>query len=252
MAEFLTTRQLQEILHVDRTTIYRMADDGRIPAMKVGSQWRFPRRSIEDWLQTQSPVGTTVEDTSLASGSDLSKLLPAECVQRIQDTFADMLGVMMVVTDLHGDPVLQVSNPCGLFTLAEMSAATRQQCRLEWAALANQPSLQPVLTQGHLGLLHTRALVRVGSEIKAMLVAGGIAPMSWPLSDQQVARLAELLDTTEVVVRQKLAQTYLLTTAEQQQLLAYMQRIADIVAHIMTERLVLFNKLNHIAELSRI
>lgn len=252
MAEFLTTRQLQEILHVDRTTIYRMADDGRIPAMKVGSQWRFPRRSIEGWLQTQSPVGATVDEAPQANGSDLSKLLPAECVQRIQDTFADMLGVMMVVTDLHGEPVLQVSNPCGLFTLAETSATVRQQCRQEWAALANQPSLQPVMTQGHLGLLHTRALVRVGSEIKAMLVAGGIAPQTWPPSDQQVARLAELLDTTEVTVRQKLAQTYLLTAAEQQQLLAYMQRIADIVAHIMTERLVLFNKLNHIAELSRI
>ncbi len=37
MAEFLTTRQLQEILHVDRTTIYRMAEAGRIPAVKVGN-----------------------------------------------------------------------------------------------------------------------------------------------------------------------------------------------------------------------
>jgi excisionase family DNA binding protein len=35
VSEFLTTRQLQEILHVDRTTIYRMADDGRVPAVKV-------------------------------------------------------------------------------------------------------------------------------------------------------------------------------------------------------------------------
>lgn len=252
MAEFLTTRQLQEILHVDRTTIYRMADDGRIPAMKVGSQWRFPRRSIEGWLQTQSPVGATMDEAPQTASSDLSKLLPVECVQRIQDTFADMLGVMMVVTDLHGDPALQVSNPCGLYTLANTSATARHQCRLEWAALANQPSLQPVLTQGHLGLLHTRALVRVGSEIKAMLVAGGIAPLVWPPSDQQVARLTELLDTPEAVVRQRLAETYVLTAAEQQQLLAYMQRIADIMAHIMTERLVLFNKLSHIAELSRI
>ena len=41
-SEFLTTRQLQEILHVDRTTIYRMADDGRVPAVKVGSQSAIP------------------------------------------------------------------------------------------------------------------------------------------------------------------------------------------------------------------
>ena len=252
MTEFLTTRQLQEILHVDRTTIYRMADDGRIPALKVGSQWRFPRRSIEGWLQTQSPVGATVDETPQTNGSDLSKLLPAECVQRIQDVFADILGVMLVVTDLQGEPALQVSHPCGLFALAEKSPAARRQCRQEWAALANQPSLQPTLMQGHLGLLYTRGLVRVGSEIKAMLVVGGITPQQWPPSSQQVARLTELLDAPEAVVRRALAEVYTLTPEAQQNVLAYVQRIADIIAHIMTERNVLFTKLNHIAELSRI
>lgn len=252
MVDFLTTRQLQDILHVDRTTIYRMADDGRIPAVKVGSQWRFSRSSIEGWLKTQSPVGATVDEAPQSNGSDLGKLLPAECVQRIQDTFADMLGVMMVVTDLHGEPVLQVSNPCGLFALAETSAAARQQCRQEWGALANQPSLQPTLLHEHLGLLYTRGLVRVGSEIKAMLVVGGIAPQHWPPSDQQVARLTELLDAPEATVRRALSEVYTLSPEAQQNVLAYVQRIADIIAHIMTERSVLFGKLNHIAELSRI
>ena len=78
MSEFLTTRQLQDILRVDRTTIYRMADDGRIPAVKIGSQWRFPRQSIEGWLKMQSPVGATVQDAPLPNESDLSKLIPIE------------------------------------------------------------------------------------------------------------------------------------------------------------------------------
>jgi len=71
MSDFLTTRQLQEILHVDRTTIYRMADGGRIPAVKVGNQWRFPRRSIEGWLKTQNAVGATVPDVPVQSSSEL-------------------------------------------------------------------------------------------------------------------------------------------------------------------------------------
>jgi hypothetical protein len=37
-----------------------------------------------------------------------------------------------------------------------------------------------------------------------------------------------------------------------QQVLGYVQRIADIVAHIMNERNVLFSKLRNIAELTRI
>ena len=252
MTEYLTTRQLQDILHVDRTTIYRMADDGRIPAVKVGNQWRFSRRSIEEWLKMQSPVGAMVDEAPRAGSSDLDKLLPVECVQKIQDTFADLLGVMIVVTDLQGNPVTQVSHPCSLFALAERSAVARLQCRQEWAALANQPSLQPTLLLGHLGLLYTRALVRVGSEIKAMLVVGGIAPRQWPPDEQQIMRMTEMLDAPEATVRQAMRDAYVLALEEQQEVLAYVQRIADIIAHIMTERSVLFGKLSHIAELSRV
>ena len=47
MTDLLTTKELQAILHVDRTTIYRMAESGRLPAVKVGGQWRFPRQQID-------------------------------------------------------------------------------------------------------------------------------------------------------------------------------------------------------------
>jgi excisionase family DNA binding protein len=252
MSEFLTTRQLQDILHVDRTTIYRMADDGRIPAVKIGSQWRFPRQSIEGWLKTQSPVGATVQDAPLPNESDLSKLIPLECVQRIQDAFADILGVMLVVTDLSGNPITAPSHVCSLFALAERSPAARQQCRQEWAALARQPSLQPTFGRSHLGLLHTRGLVRVGSELKAMLVVGGIAPALWPPEATEVARMAELLDAPEAELRRAMADAFVLNADQKQQVLGYVQRIADIVAHIMNERNILFTKLQNIAELTRI
>lgn len=252
MSEFLTTRQLQNILHVDRTTIYRMADDGRIPAVKVGSQWRFPRQSIEGWLKTQSPVGATVQETALPNESDLSQLIPIECVQRIQDTFADILGVMLVVTDLSGRPVTLPSHPCSLFALAERVPAAQHQCRQEWAALARQPSLQPTFGRSYLGLLHTRGLVRVGSELKAMLVVGGIAPAAWPPEATEVARMAEYLDAPEAEVRQAMADAFILSQEQREQVLGYVQRIADIVAHILNERNVLFTKLRSIAELTRI
>ena len=49
----LTTRQLQDLLQVDRITIYRMLSDGRLQGFKVGGQWRFSRHAIERWLQEQ-------------------------------------------------------------------------------------------------------------------------------------------------------------------------------------------------------
>ena len=102
MADLLTTKELQEILNIDRTTIYRMAESGRVPAVKVGNQWRFPKQQIEAWLQRQAvatlPIGEPLAD---GNGEDW-QLFPQECVQLIQDSFADALGVMILVTDLQG------------------------------------------------------------------------------------------------------------------------------------------------------
>ena len=50
----LTTRELQQLLHVDRSTIYRMAESGQLPAIKVGRQWRFPADRIERWLEERN------------------------------------------------------------------------------------------------------------------------------------------------------------------------------------------------------
>ena len=53
----LTTRDVQQIIRVDKSTIYRMAETGRIPAVKVGRQWRFPEDRLQEWLQN-GPVAT--------------------------------------------------------------------------------------------------------------------------------------------------------------------------------------------------
>ena len=38
--KLLTTRELEELLQLDRVTIYRMVKDGELPALRVGGQWR--------------------------------------------------------------------------------------------------------------------------------------------------------------------------------------------------------------------
>jgi excisionase family DNA binding protein len=257
-AEFLTTRQLQEILHVDRTTIYRMADDGRVPAVKVGNQCRFPRRQIEAWLKTENEA-TVAADAAEAPPSsprgaetDIAKLLPVECVLKIQDTFSDLLGVMLVVTDLEGRPLTPLSGPGGLLRLVQHSHTGQKLCQEDWASLAFGPSVMPALQQGRLGLLQTRGLVRVGAEIKALVIAGGIAPQSWPPDKCETARLAELLDMDEDDLRRQIDQVHHLDETGQKTVVAYVQRVADIIAHIISERNLLFSRLQHIADLSQI
>lgn len=50
----LTIEELAAQLKLSRETIYKMAQKGQIPAIKIGSQWRFDSEEIEIWLKTKS------------------------------------------------------------------------------------------------------------------------------------------------------------------------------------------------------
>jgi excisionase family DNA binding protein len=252
MTDLLTTKELQTILHVDRTTIYRMAESGRLPAVKVGGQWRFPRQQIDGWLRQR--MATPAAHPALENVLDgpAAEIFPLECVQLIQDSFADALGVMVLLTDLDGQPITRPSNPCGLFSAAETSPVARQRCLALWARIASEPSMAPRFVESHLGLLCARGLVRVGSEIKAMLVVGGIAPQHWPPSDQQIDRIAADLELAPDLVREHIDQVHRLDSKGQARVLPFVQRIADIFAHIAQERLDLAGRLQRIAEISRL
>jgi nitrogen PTS system EIIA component len=51
--DVLTIKQLSEYLMVSEKTIYRMLEKGRLPAIRIGAQWRFRQRDIDTWLDEQ-------------------------------------------------------------------------------------------------------------------------------------------------------------------------------------------------------
>ncbi len=54
---FLTTEEVLEYLQVNLRTVYRLIKAGKIPAVRVGRQWRFRKRDIDAWLDAQRPRG---------------------------------------------------------------------------------------------------------------------------------------------------------------------------------------------------
>lgn len=251
MSEMLTTKELQSLLLVDRTTIYRMAESGRLPAIKVGNQWRFPRAQVETWLQRQAKPFVQLANGPEAGVENGAALFPLECVQLIQDSFADALGVMILTTDLAGQPITRPSNACGLFTAADASPVARRRCLELWTRIANDPSLAPRFVESHLGLLCARGLIRADNEIKAMLVVGGIAPQTWPPDDSQIDRMSAELELPADLLRQHIYEVYCVDQQEQARILPFVQRIADIFSHIVQQRLDLGGRLQRIAEISR-
>lgn len=262
MTDLLTTRQVQEMLHVDRTTIYRMVEQGRLPAIRVGKQWRFRRPVIDSWLHGQvvEPETAGLVAMSTASGRTsasakpqsqcLQELLPLACTQLIQDAFADLLGVMMVVTDMDGQPVTQLSNPCGFYAALMQGPDALRQCIHTWQQLAVAPSLSPRFSSSEMGLLCARGLVRVGSALSGMVVVGGIAPAGWPPNPDKCARLAAMFGVDSSVVEANCDAVYYLDSAAQAKTLSAVQRIADIFSYIAEERNVIFSRLQAIAALT--
>ena len=54
MAKLMTVQEVADYLRVTEKTIYRLLRQGKIPATKVGHQWRFDKTSINEWLQRNS------------------------------------------------------------------------------------------------------------------------------------------------------------------------------------------------------
>ncbi len=52
----LTTEQVANYLKIDKFTVYRLVAQKKLPAFKVGNQWRFKRALLENWLRKSMSV----------------------------------------------------------------------------------------------------------------------------------------------------------------------------------------------------
>lgn len=50
----MTIEDLASYLKVSKETIYKMAQKQKIPAIKVGNQWRFKKEIIDQWIDDSS------------------------------------------------------------------------------------------------------------------------------------------------------------------------------------------------------
>ena len=48
--EVMTIDELAVYLQVSKSSLYKLAQDGKVPGQKVGRHWRFHRPAIDRWL----------------------------------------------------------------------------------------------------------------------------------------------------------------------------------------------------------
>lgn len=247
----LTTRQVQEIFRVDRSTIYRMAEDGRLPAVKVGRQWRFPSEHLESLLGQPNGEGTPSSSGAAAAGPvALSTILPGDTAQAIADLAADLFGVMAVVTDMQGVALTSVANPCGYFSAVFHSVYTADRCSEGWRRLGEEIDLEPRFLPSHLGFLCARSFIRIGTNLAGMVIVGGVAPEEWPPDDAEIAVVAAETGTAEDTIREHIEEVYWIDQAHQDWIVRNLSRVSDLVSHLADGRGRLIQKLEAIAALA--
>jgi excisionase family DNA binding protein len=54
---YLTIQDVARRFGVNTTTVYRLAKRGKLPAFKVGNQWRFSEERLREWVADRERVG---------------------------------------------------------------------------------------------------------------------------------------------------------------------------------------------------
>lgn len=251
MADLLTTRQLQELLQVDRTTIYRMLNEGRIPGFKVGGQWRFSRDTIEAWLQEQARSLEEAPAGDPDAVRPTAEVLPLSCVQSMQDIFAEAMDVGSIVTRLDGQPFTHISNSCEFCNLILSSPTGRQGCIASWQRLAGQPDPRPELHECHAGLKYARGRIEVQDEFVAMVFAGQVVTDDDRVAlKAKVPELAARYNLDEARLGRAVGSVHGVPPDDTPRLVRLLQRVAETLSEVGCERLGLLHKLRRIAEIT--
>ena len=229
-----------------------MAEDGRLPAVKVGRQWRFPADRVELLLGAgNGPVAADMDiPEQEGEGLALSTVLPPDTAQAIADLAADLFGVMAVVTDMNGRALTTVANPCGYFTAVYDSVYTPDRCSEGWRRLGEEIDLEPHFLPSHLGFLCARSFIRVGANLAGMVIVGGVAPATWPPDQSEIAAVAAETGTPEHVIREHIREVYWIDVSHQDWIVRNLSRFSDLISHLADGHGRLVQKLETIAALA--
>jgi excisionase family DNA binding protein len=99
---FLTTDEVIGYLQVNLRTVYRLIRAGKLPAVRVGRQWRFRKRDIDAWLDAQRGRGgsRTVSQARPGAGvPDRPRVLVADDEASIRDVLTRTL--QLAEYDVH-------------------------------------------------------------------------------------------------------------------------------------------------------
>lgn len=246
MDELLTTKQVQDLFKIDRITVYRMLNDGRIKGFKVGNQWRFARAEIAKLLG--EPENN--QNAPIIKVSDF----PVDCVNRLQEIFAGMLGVGAISVNLEGEPLTDpvFSNPFCKMMLSNPS--TKLDCQESWRSIAAKTAGKAPFHVCHAGLCYLRSPIKMEGQKVAWMITGQfyVAPQSTEKAHDSILNVARKYQLDVQEVKTAAEKIPVLKHAQQKQVQEWAPKVTETVQSMLCERSDLVKRLEKIAEISAI
>ncbi|MFC1564379.1 PocR ligand-binding domain-containing protein [candidate division KSB1 bacterium] len=247
MDNLLTTKQVIDILKIDRTTVYRMLKDGRLLGVKIGKQWRFSKDSVEELV---SGVPAVKEHET----SQPVDILPLHCLQPIQDVFGEIAEVGAVTTNVAGFPISNLSNCSDFCTLILASESGHRGCVRSWHRLTTLGKRKTEFFTCHAGLKYLGARIEPDGEFIAMLFAGQIhtEEQDTGIESDRIRKLADEYDIDETRLLEAAQKLIILDGNKQEKLGNWLFKVANTFETIGSERSRFLNRFKRISELTTI
>jgi excisionase family DNA binding protein len=236
MTDLLTTRQVQDLLKVDRITVYRMLNDGRLKGVKIGQQWRFSSDEVERLLSgAPAPAVST---------NGPVRAFPTHCVQTIQTLFSGISQIGALVVNNEGQPLTKPSTPCQFCLLVQSSAEGHAACRESWEQFAAAKDGEALIC--HAGLQYTRTPIFDNDERIGWFLAGPVQPV--PGADPAKLAVSKGVEIAEL----RAAAQELPAAADRPKMHDWPLQASAAIQAILKERSSLMQRLQYIAQITQL
>jgi hypothetical protein len=153
-------------------------------------------------------------------------------LQTLADVMGAAFGAMVIITDMNGEPLTGVANPCGMFQAVQSYPETLDRCVEGWKEFSDQPDLVPRFTPSHLGFLCARGFIRRGSELTGMVIVGGIAPPEWPPPHDRIVAVADELGIPVEDIEASVDEVYRLDRRDMDRILDLLPRLGVLISQM--------------------
>jgi len=247
METYLTTKQVQDLFKIDRITVYRMLQDGRLKGVKIGNQWRFPQREVDRLLTGAVP------EIEVESETESESIFPIHCVQTIQDLFTSVSRCTSLTVDNQGEMVTEISQPGPFCQLLLSTEKGKEICKASWKSMAEQINTRSEIFTSHAGLKFFGSVIISQNKKQGAFLSGEFyfADDDEIKTEEQVREIARKCGLPEQDLIDAAHQVRRLTKQEQEHLALQPAAAANAVESILNERGSFMQRLQQIANLTQ-